>query len=181
MKKNFSKLLLTAALMGAGLMGSGLAQAATATGNLNVSATVTANCTISTTPVAFGSYDPVAGPNIAAAGTVVVACTKGASSLWVGLGNGSYVVGSQRNMNGGTSTDKLAYNLMQPTSNVPAAACPVYGAGSAWTNVTGATSLALTASPGKAARTYNVCGQLASGQDVSVDSYTDVVVATINF
>jgi spore coat protein U-like protein len=175
--KNTLKLLALAALIAS----AGLAQAATATGNVPVTATVTANCTISTTAVAFGAYDPVAGGNIAQAGNVVVACTKGATGLWVGLGGGANAVGAQRNMVGGTSTDKLAYNLMQPTAATPGAACPAYGAGSAWTNTVGATSLALSASTSKTGRTYNVCGQLASGQDVSVDSYTDSVVATINF
>ncbi|HUM14049.1 MAG TPA: spore coat protein U domain-containing protein, partial [Candidatus Nitrosotalea sp.] len=33
--------------------------AQTATANLGVSATVAKNCSISTTPVAFGAYDPI--------------------------------------------------------------------------------------------------------------------------
>src|SRR5512143_902396 len=54
--------------------------AATATANLGVSATVTNNCTISTTALAFGSYDPVvanASTNLDGTGAVSVACTKG--------------------------------------------------------------------------------------------------------
>jgi spore coat protein U-like protein len=31
------------------------------------------------------------------------------------------------------------------------------------------------------ARVYNVCGSIPGGQDVSADSYTDTVSATINF
>jgi spore coat protein U-like protein len=174
--KNVSKLLAIATLMAS----ASLAQAGTATGNLPVSATVAANCTITTAGVAFGAYDPIAGANIVQEGGVTVACTKGAAGLWVGLGNGSNFVGT-RNMNGGLTSDKLAYNLMQPLTNAVGAACPIYGSGSAWTNTVGATSLALTNSTGKAGRTYKVCGQLASGQDVSVDSYSDTVVATINF
>jgi spore coat protein U-like protein len=172
--KNISRMTAVVALLAT----VGLAQAGTGTANLGVSASVAQNCTISTTPVAFGAYDPVSGGNVTAAGTVVVACTKATSSLSVGLGNGLNAVGSQRNLVGAVSTDKLAYSLLQPSTNTPAAACPSFGAGTAWT---AASALTLTSPSSKTARTYNVCGQLASGQDVSVDSYSDTVVATINF
>lgn len=175
--KSFLSLLLAAVLVA----GAGGAHAATASATLNVSATVTANCTIATTAVAFGAYEPVSGGNVTAAGSVVVACTKSAASLWVGLSNGANYASGTRNLNGAVSSDKLAYSLLQPTSNTPGAACPAFGAGTAWTNSAGATSLALSSPAGKAARTYSVCGQLAGGQDVSVDSYADTVLATINF
>jgi len=67
---------------------------------------------------------------------------------------------------------------MQPISGQPTT-CPSYGAGTAWTS---AATLALSSPTSKASRTYNVCGQMAAGQDVAVDSgYTDSVTATINF
>jgi spore coat protein U-like protein len=172
--KDMTKALAALALA----ISTGLAYAATATANLNVSATITPNCTISTTPVAFGSYDPVSGSDVTAAGTVIVACTKNAPSLSIGLGNGSNYA-SGRKMNGASFSDKLAYSLMQPVSNAVGAACPAMGAGTEWTAAAGA--LTLTTPTGKAARTYNVCGQLAAGQDVSVDTYSDLVIATINF
>jgi len=153
--------------------------AGTATATLAVSATVTQNCTISTSPMAFGAYDPVLGSNVTASGTVVVACTKGATSTYVGLGNGVNFA-TTRNMVGAVSTDKLAYTLVQPVSTTPGAACPAYGANTDWGSTAG-TSPVIGISPGKAARTYNVCGQIAAGQDVSVDTYSDTVVATINF
>jgi spore coat protein U domain-containing protein, fimbrial subunit CupE1/2/3/6 len=74
---------------------SSTAKAASATANLGVSATVTNNCTISTTALAFGSYDPVganASGNLDGTGTVVVACTKGATAT-VGLGLGGNASG----------------------------------------------------------------------------------------
>ena len=174
--KNISKMTAVVAL----LASAGLAQAGTATASVGVSASVAQNCTITSTPVAFGAYDPVSGGNITAAGTVVVACTKAASSLTVGLDNGANYANSSRNLKGSTTSDKLAYSLVQPTSNTGTGAttCPAMNSGTAWTT---AAPLALTSPTTKAARTYNVCGQLASGQDVSVDSYSDIVVATINF
>ena len=171
---NISKMAVVAALLAA----AGFSQAGTATANVGVSASVAQNCTITSTPVAFGAYDPISGGNITAAGTVVVACTKAASSLSVGLDNGTNAVAAQRNLKGSATSDKLAYSLVLPTATTPGAACPSMGSGTAWTT---ASPLALSSPTSKTARTYNVCGQLASGQDVSVDSYSDTVVATINF
>jgi spore coat protein U-like protein len=41
--------------------------------------------------------------------------------------------------------------------------------------------LTTTAAPGKAARTYNVCGSIPGGADVGTGAYADTVVATVNF
>src|SRR5438270_6999931 len=72
--------------------------AASSTANLSVTASVAANCTITTAPVAFGAYDPV-GANAAAdlngAGTVTVACTKGTAAT-VDLGQGANLSGGSR-------------------------------------------------------------------------------------
>ena len=177
--KNVSKALAAALLT----TSAGFAHAATATANLSVTATITSSCTISApTAVAFGNYDPVSGVNSTTAGAVSVACAKSSiATLWIGLSDGANPVTGQRNMLGGTGgADKLAYNLMQPASGAVGAACPAYGAGTAWTNLQ-AGGLTITAPPGKAARSFSVCGQIAAGQDVSVGSYTDTVVATINF
>ncbi|MEY4139976.1 MAG: Spore Coat Protein domain, partial [Pseudomonadota bacterium] len=125
--KNVSKVLATAAF----LASAGFVHAADAapnggstTANLAVSASITAKCTISTTAVAFGAYDPVVtnsstGSNVTQNGEVVVACTKRAGSLWVGLGSGLYADAGVRYMNGQTRGDKLAYSLKQPSSNTP--------------------------------------------------------------
>ena len=174
--KQTARILSAMALMA----GAGFAQAGTATANLTVGASVAANCTISTTAITFGAYDPVSGGNVSASGTVVVGCTKNATGLWVGLGNGSNFASSTRNLLGGTNADKLAYALRQPSATTPDALCSGFGVGTAWSNSVG-TALNLSTSPGKAERTYKVCGEIVSGQDVSVDTYADTVVATINF
>jgi len=143
--------------------------AQTATANLNISATVNKTCTITTTPVAFGVYDPVvanATTNLDAQGTVVVTCTKGAGTR-IDLGNGSNFSASSRRMAGGT--DFLTYELYQDAGRTT-----VWGSGAANGNNIGA-------APSRAARTVNVYGRVPSGQDVSAASYTDTVVATINF
>ena len=144
--------------------------AATATANLGVSATVTNNCTISTTALAFGSYDPVvanASTNLDGTGTVSVACTKGTTAT-VGLGLGSNASGSTRRMSDGTG-NFLTYELYQDVSH-----STVWG-------TAGAGLLSPAAAPSKAARNFTVFGQVASNQDVAAGSYSDTVVATVNF
>lgn len=168
------KFLITTVL----LAFAGIASAAgSATANLNVSASVAANCTIATTPVAFGAYDPIvaqATVPLDATGTVTIACTKGATaSITLGLGNG--VTTRQMSGTGGV----LSYELYQQPDTNTGTACN-YAAPTVW----GATGLGVftpPAAPGKAPRTYNVCGRVAAGQDVGAGSYTDTVVATVSF
>jgi spore coat protein U-like protein len=153
------------------LAGSALnVSAQSATANLAISATVTINCTITTAPVAFGSYDPVvahASASLDATGTVTVECTKGATST-IGLGLGSNASGSTRRMSAGAG-DFLTYELYQ---NAPRT--------TVWGN-SGAGLLATGAAPSKAARSFTVYGRVAGNQDVSAGSYADTVVATVNF
>ncbi|HVV67931.1 MAG TPA: spore coat U domain-containing protein [Gammaproteobacteria bacterium] len=163
-----------------------------ATYNLSVTATVVGNCTISTTPVAFGNYDPIvanATNPLEATGTVVVTCTKNTpvTNLWVSLGQGLHFSTNTTHMQGATSSDLLSYTLYQPPSNTAGAACaspfssrPIWGNGTPGPGTYG-NALALTSPLSKTARTYNVCGSIPGGQDMSVDSYSDTVVATVNF
>jgi spore coat protein U-like protein len=146
------------------------ASAATATANLGVSATVTNNCTISTSALAFGSYDPVvanAATNLDGTGTVTVACTKGTTAT-VGLGLGSNASGSTRRMSDGAG-GFLTYELYQDSGHV-----------TVWGNAGGGL-LSPAAAPSKTARNFTVYGQVAANQDVAAGSYSDTVVATVNF
>ena len=80
--------------------------------NLTVSANVVKNCTITTAPVAFGNYDPVAANATApldGLGTVTVTCTKGAPAK-VGLNPGGNAQGTTRRMSGG-GAEYLTYEL----------------------------------------------------------------------
>lgn len=167
--------------VGAALLAMPSAHAGSAPANLPVNANIAANCTISTTQVAFGAYDPVvtnAATALNASGTVVIACTKG-SAPNVTLDLGAHAAGAQRNMLNGSSPDLMAYQLYQPPTTVPSAACTFPGS-QVW-GTTGTAIFTPTVPASKATRTYNVCGTVAAGQDISVGSYADVVVATVNF
>jgi spore coat protein U-like protein len=177
---NFStQWAITLALMG--LPGIGLAASSNAT--IAVSALVAQNCTISTTAaLAFASYDPV-GTNatvaLNATGKISIACSKGSAGITIGMDNGAHISGTQRQMIGGASANLLQYNIFHPPGSSPDTACTFPGA-TPWT-ANGAGLLILTSAPAKTAREYNVCGTIPGGQDVSADSYTDTVGATINF
>jgi len=148
---------------------------ATATSNVAVSATVINNCTITTTPVAFGNYDPLSGAADNASGTVVITCTRGAATT-VTLADGNNFNVTRRMISG---ANFMNYELYQPPSTVPGAACS-YAAPVRW-GLAGAQVFNPGAAPSKAARTYNVCGQIPAGQDLAAATFSDSVVATVNF
>lgn len=143
---------------------------ASQTASLTVSATVANNCTVSTSALAFAPYDPVianASANLEGTGRVTVACTKGAAPT-IGLGTGSSASGSARRLSDG-SGNYLSYDVYQDS-----------GRSVAWTNA-GAGQLTTTAATSKAARDFTVYGRVAGNQDVPAGSYSDTVVATVNF
>jgi spore coat protein U-like protein len=154
------------------------ANGATATGNLAVGASVTANCIIGTAAVAFGAYDPVvanAAVALTATGSITVACTAG-SAPTITLGLGANAVGAVRKMASGA--ERLVYELYQPPTAAAGVAC---GALTTIWGTAGANIFTPTPPASKAARTYNVCGAIAANQDVGVGAYSDTVVASVNF
>jgi spore coat protein U-like protein len=162
-----ARVALIAGGLALGLAAPAFAQ--TATANLTVSATVNANCSITTSAVAFGTYDPVvthAASPLDGTGSVVVTCTKGAGTR-IDLGLGGNASGSVRRMAGGG--DFLSYELYTDSGR-----STVWGAGAG-------SGQTIAAAPNKNPRTFTVYGRVAAGQDVSAASYSDTVVATINF
>jgi spore coat protein U-like protein len=167
------RFLLAAAVAAHAFAGVAAAQSSPQTANLSVTASVAANCTVSTSPVNFGSYNPLSAATVTATGQVLLRCTRGTIPA-VALDNGGNAAGGQRRMaNGG---EFLAYNLMRPTGNDAGDACPAAGAGTSWSS-----AFTLTSAPSSAQRTFNVCGQLPGAQDVPAGTYTDTVVATVTF
>lgn len=161
--------------------------AATATATVNVTASVPQKCKISTTDVVFGQYDPVVtnlstALNAPSPGTLVVTCTKNASGVTLALNTGGHSTGgtNRRMLETAGAGMFLTYQLYQPVSGAPSAACAfttIWGDG---TNGTVLTPSGTTWG-NTAAQTFNVCGQVAAGQDVEQGSYADIITATVNF
>jgi spore coat protein U-like protein len=145
------------------------ASAATATANLAVSANVVNNCAITTTALAFGTYDPiVANLTVPLDGTggVVIRCNRGTVTT-IGLGLGLNPSGSVRRMIQGA--DFLTYELYNESTRSVV-----------WTN-SGAGLLTTPAAPSKAPVTFTVYGRVAIDQDVPAGTFTDTVIATVTF
>jgi spore coat protein U-like protein len=152
---------------------------------LAISASVSANCTISATAVSFGRYESLlanANAPLNAAGSVSIACTRGtAPRITMDLG---------RNPNGGRRymalaagpggiADALYYELYQPPSSTPGTACSFPGT-TLWGS--SATQAFIPSPPtNRSARSFSVCGTIPAGQFVTMGSYADTVVATVNF
>lgn len=161
---------LVVGLVGLALMQlQGQAFAASASTSLSVTVTVENNCSIATTALALGSYDPIVANDSTAldgTGAVTIACTKGAVTT-VGLGLGSNADGSTRRLANGSSY--LTYEIYKDPSR-----------SSVWGS-SGADLLDTGTSPSKAGRTYTVYGRVLAGQDVPAGTYSDSVTATVNF
>jgi spore coat protein U-like protein len=159
--------LVTIVLLGA--VAARPAAQGSATAQLQVTTTVVKRCTITTSNVNFGNYDPVTANATApldGAGSVTVTCTQG-SVATIGIDLGSNVSGSQRRMAGGAAF--LNYQLYQDA-----------GRATVW-GTTGAAMLTLAAAPSIAPRTYTVYGRVPQAQDVPSGAFLDQAVATVNF
>lgn len=146
------------------------ADAAETTSNLSVTATVTGNCSVDTTPVAFGNVDVTAGSNVDATGTLSVTCTSG--TAWTATadeGTGSSATFANRQMANGTNL--LNYGLYTNSTRTM-----VWGDG-----LLGATT-AFSGTGSGAAQTNTIYGRVPLGQtSVPAGSYADTVTVTVTY
>jgi spore coat protein U-like protein len=152
------------------IMAEGRPSAQSATANLQVTASVSKNCTITTAPVAFGAYDSVttnASAPLDGTGTVTVTCTKGAAAK-VGLNPGGNAQGTTRRMVG-SATEYLTYELYRDAAHT-----------AVWGN-TAADALDVPAAVNQTPQNFTVYGRVIQNQTAAVGNYTDTVVATVNF
>ena len=161
-------------LIGLAVLISSAALAGNSTANLSVTASITSNCTIGTTALGFGAYDPIAGTAVSGTGTVTIACTSDVTAPYVTLGQGANShVGSTdaaplRQLSDGAS-HVLTYNIYLASNH-----STVWGN----TGTTGQTGAAGDGT-GHALTAY---GQIDANQHTApAGTYSDTVVATVTF
>ena len=189
LNKSLIKGLITYSLIALTGAAAGTASAATAvSGSMAISAEVTDKCTISTSALSFGNYDGQTAnlsTILTATATITTACAKSLSTArFIGLNGGTTVGGTMlaRKMAGTSgNTDQLNYSLNQPTANTPLSPCKPVGTGTNWDDGTTSRFKLPANTVGLSTRTYTVCGEIAAGQNIQADTYSDSVIATINF
>jgi spore coat protein U-like protein len=136
------------------------------TQSVKVTAGLTSACTVTTTDLAFGSYDPLilnsggAGSDLDAQATITVTCQAGAAPIvWITPDTAGRVM---------TGPGNLVYELYSD-----AARTAVWGSNAS-------TGFKLPVSGG-AAQQLMVYGRVPRGQNVSVGAYSQMVTVTVNF
>jgi spore coat protein U-like protein len=153
-------IIILTALTAIGLLAmNGVSMAATKTNNLNVTATVVANCNItSVTDITFGTYDTTSATPLDANGDMTFRCTKNTSYK-------TYITGT-RTMTG-SGADTLTFTLFTDAGHTTS--FPIDNSGGA------------TVAPSNAAIVKTIYGRVPATQDVGIDSYAKVLVATVEY
>ncbi len=124
-----------------------------------------ANCTVSTTPVSFGSYNPSTPTPLDAAGTVSWRCTGNRRTVQVLIstgGSGSF----SRRMTGTSGT--LQYNLFMDATRQ-----------TIWGDGTAGTQFISQDTRSSENYTVSIYGRLPPGQSVQAGTYSDSLVVTL--
>jgi len=147
---------------------SAFAGSASTTNTNNITASVSAKCTIGAFSIAFGSYDPFAAAPLDQSGTVTINCTKATSGV-VSFDLGVNASGANRRMQDtGATGNYLGYEVYTDAGHT-----------TVW-NAVNTVTLGPSVSK-NTALTATAFGRVAAGQDAAVLSYQDTLVATVNF
>ena len=128
-------------------------------------------CTVTTTAVAFGNYDPLSLANDDGTGTVALACHPSVQSPVVEIDAGSSgSIASRRMLNGATV---LNYNLYTDVARTI-----LWGDGVVGVTVT---LTGGTVSGGQRRFSRSIHGRIPAGENVGVGNYSDTLIVTVTF
>ncbi len=134
-------------------------------GSIAVSAQVAASCTLSTSPLAFGSYAATADLDVST--DLSLTCSNGTTyDIALDAGGGSGATTTTRVMTAGT--DLLNYALYSDSGHTQT-----------WGTTVATDTVAGTGTGG--AETITVYGRVPQGQYQPVASYTDTVNVTVTY
>ena len=139
----------------------------------------TVNCTLSTTPMAFGTYDPAVanfGTADTATGSISVRCTKGTNiSIGIEQGQNALAGGAcsatpARRMKEAASNNYINYNILQSSG------------GAAWgCGFGGPSEVTRSAGASNTIETFTTFGVIPQAQDVPSGTYSDTVNYIVTF
>jgi spore coat protein U-like protein len=139
-----------------------------------------ADCSVSSTGVAFGTYDPLVSVGTDSTGNLTVACAHVSGggqrvNYTVALSAGNSATFTQRWLRAGVAT--LTYNLFDT-----AARARIWGDGSAGTVVVSG-GFAVGPGQGNSRRevVHPIYGRIPPLQAVATGNYTDTIVITLTF
>lgn len=154
-----------------------IVSAGTATTNFNVTTTVLDRCTVTSSGLSFGSYDPTNASSLRAQGTISAKCTKGdAVSVALNQGAnpapGSTPAAPIRRMTDGAS-HYVPYHIYiaAPPSRAE------WGTGAVGKNQPPAQIAAGVGAP----VIFTAYGALSAGTNVPAGEYTDIIMAVVTF
>ena len=136
-------------------------------------------CSVSTSGVGFGDYDPLLATPDDSSADIAVTCTRQifvdpfSVSYTLSLSRGSSGTFSPRRMNAGTA--QLNYNLY-----VDAARAEVWGDGTNSTATVDGTAAFVWFQTSKT-NTHTVYGRVPARQDAAPGVYADTIITTITF
>jgi spore coat protein U-like protein len=154
-------------LLAGALCAAPMAQAATAIGTLNVTATVSSTCIVGASTLAFGSVTSAAiqAGNIDATGTITVNCTTAtAYTIALDKGAGTGATAASRKMMSGANL--LNYSIYTDAGRL-----------TVWADTAGTVS----GTGSGAVQTLVPYGRIIAGQTVPAATYTDVVNVTVTY
>lgn len=130
---------------------------------------VSAQCSITATPVSFGTYLPFAGTATDSTGNVTIRCRL-VGPYTIALNDGLYGLGHPANRRMGASGAYLSYQLYTNATR-----------STVWGDGAGGSVTAFGLCNGYCNNSYNIYGRIPARQMVKPGTYTDTITVTVVF
>ncbi|MDD1420059.1 spore coat U domain-containing protein [Dolichospermum sp. ST_sed1] len=162
--------LASALFVAVGSAAPSMAVADSSISGLDISASVSNNCTISAAGLSFGTYNPVEGRSVT--GTVTTNCNLYATAVikldqGMNSATGSSSTAPLRRLRNDSNTNYLSYTLYQNS-----------GKTTIWGN---STETGVTVTGTGSSKSTSVYGEIPAGQTAPSGTYTDTVTATVTY